>query len=612
MKNNHNHTLSFARASRGSVFASLVFLFTSGCGSTSSGDAVECVSDAECAAVASARCGAKGVCEAVCVSSSECGNEEVCAAGACVALRSPTTPTTDGKTEPGDCFAILDGTQTVDPEKLSEVASSIGTDPIVVGVMGDFIDGDGHYFVDALSADGVAMALNEINSQTFLGGRKMVALMCSQRHPEAAAAHLVAVGVKAVVGPTIERVSREIAPTLAAAKIPMISSWLEGASAGATADLNGLLWLPTPSREATMTPLQAKLSLLESAFLAENASNPRKMKVAVLIDDASIDGEYARYRELIASLVFNGALATTNETDTGCTAGSAVGCLRVISSAVDATDSAGGAKSTAAIAEEIRAYAPDVIIPIGDVTMISALPPIVEKVSYAESSAKPRWLVPFNLFEFGVFKNIDTYTNTVDPKLPPSAIPDSALARVSGIRVFRGNDAYDQMVSSLNSFAGERAIDAEDARPVARSYEDMSLVFYASMKAMIDATSAGRNDFSAKEVAMAIPKVTDATAATSVDASLSDFLDQVGTNALLAGRSIRLRGVLSAFDFDPITGRVPGRWEAWQVNATGTVQLGADYTFTTYSYGGSDPSGECFSPVDKSFSPATCATLRSQ
>ena len=566
------------------------------CGAVSAGDAVECASDAECATAAYARCGSKGICEPSCGSSTECASDSVCTAGGCVALRSASTVDSVGTTVLGDCFGVLDGRTIPDINGVADLPYDAGADPIVVGVMGDFVDGRGQYFVDSIALDGVAMALNHLRGALFPGARRVVALVCSQEHAEAAARHLVSVGAKAIIGPTTEMAARSVLPVAAAAKIPVVSSWLLGRNAADGIDMKGLLWLPAPEREAILLPLQAKLAEAEAAFVSEHASAPRKMRVATLLDEASTTLEFSRYREILGALTFNGAPTASNENDATCTNESSTGCYRTISTALDPSNPRAGYKTSLAIANEIAAFAPDVIIPFADVTTIASVPGQVETISYAGKEPKPRWIVPFQLTEYGSFKQISTYVKTTDPKDPPRAIPDEALARVSGFRTFRSPREYERFLVSLAEFAPSRVTSADNAGPIARSYEDTSLVFHAAYKAALDAKASGRTDFTAEELAAAIPKVTE-RGAVHVSSTRVDATGGVGANALLAGKHIRLTGVLSAFDFDPVTGTVPGSWEAWQIASTGSIPI-ATYTYAS--------TGACYEPTSARFVDGSC------
>jgi len=502
-----------------------------------------------------------------------------------------------------------------DTDALAKVTYDIGVDPIVIGYMADAFTRaqSSNNFIERRIPDGLQLALNELNkrSDTFpFPNRKMIVLMCGETdepgtEPGASAAaiatHLAEVGVKAVVGPTNEPksevVARAISAASADAQYPIVSSWLSGQSG--VQYIAGKLFTPAPQRSdlagnGLSNPLQAGLKIIEDKL---KKSSPADISVTVILDTQDASGLWGQYEQLLSGLEFNGRNSSKNQSDFN---------LYHVYKTGDAAylDPLTGSSK---LASDIRKDKPDVIIPLAGVTIINKLPGLIER-GYGATDKKPQWLVPSILNEFPAFGSPGTYATSA------TDIDDDTRARISGVRVYRGSANYESMATvALAAFAGgatKTADPTSGARtaPVApfeseaRGYEDLYLLYYAAYKAAIDASAAGKKDFTPNDLIGALPAVTQEGAVSIGSVELA--LDK-GLTELKQSGAVKLYGLLSTFSFNN-DGTAAPQWERWTLS---TVKSSVTGSYPLISAG-------CFvNPTPGqvgSFSDAKCAEFRGQ
>jgi hypothetical protein len=514
-------------------------------------DAIQCSTDADCAArgpdFEGTVCAANGFCQEKptpppeCTKNSECkskGDGFVCSglARKCVSLADDQCKVAYGN-------PLEDGA-------------------VILGLLSEIAQDDTQYFREQQHLTAAKLAFSEYfdkSGATFPGGRKAALVACTQRFPRRAAAYLANIGALAVIGPSDEGRQRAVVETLAQGHVPSFTPWMNGNPAAVIPESTGVAWIASFLRADVVPPLNALVAEQETHIKTKRVPAPATIRVATVISEGTPGtfNAFAEYGDLMDQrLLFNGKSAVENQRDPSC------------GNCYERFQTGQAAKSVVEDrARSIVAFKPDVVIPFTDIDWGAQLLPKLEELYALEPDTTPRpiYVQPFLQIEEQGYK----FLNVAD---------DSIRSRITGIRPVRDNSFEVFQNKFRDAYRPPSAPDklGGDPNPGAgRAFETALLLLFASHAALIDDPAAGP-----QSVVKALRKVTDKSASTKV--TLNDISS--GVARLNAKDSIELVGLFTSFDFDEKTQSARASWATWCVTPLATYTVGSR-VFANGSFG---------------------------
>jgi hypothetical protein len=502
---------------------------TNACTSLVAGDAKQCSSNAECSARGPDFLGttcnvALGLCEAPVGTKFYTGNE--------------CTQNTDCASRGVNFICSERGNRCIE-WKNAECQRIIGVEPekpvpngtVLLGLMSQITKNENGYFREGWHYEGAALALKHFRgsrASVLNDGRNVAIVACGQGRPRGTAAHLAELGVKAVVGPSQESKLRGVAETLIPAGVPVLTGWANGNPAAVLEGSDKLIRTTSFDRSEVLAPLSAALAIAQKRFPTEP-----KIRVAVLIGGTGGAGPLANYEPFVdQGLRYNNDIPAIQQAEYY--KRWYVGLQPVSEQLVTAN--------------EIKAFKPHVIIPIVDIEWGGGYLDAIE-TAVSTLAQKPIYLHPFLQLEDQGYRNA-------------SFAGDAAFAsRVFGIRPLH-DVASDAFYKEFSTEFGKPAYGSVSGNPTpppgaARAYETTLLALYASF-----AAAQKERDFQPSEIIAALAKITDSKAETKVSA-VPDGPERLGIPALLAGRTIKLTGLFTQFDYAANETHPRAVWELW-------------------------------------------------
>lgn len=539
------HKTLFSLAAIASVLA---------CSAIVSEDATQCSNDGDCAArgpdFVDTVCGAKGFCEPKPAPPPECTKHSDCkdrgADMVCSALQQKCTSITmeDCKVEYGN--PTEDGT-------------------VIIGLLSEIGQSDTLYFRQRQHLAAAKLAFREYfekSGATFPGGRKAALVACTERFPRKVSAHLANIGALAVIGPSDEARQRAVIETLAQAKVPSFTPWMNGNPSAVIPESQSVAWIASFLRPEVVPPLNALVAEQEARIRTQRNPAPASIRIATVINEptTSTFNSFAEYGELMDQrLVFNSKSAVENQNDPACG-----NCYKRF------TTSQAAKAVVEQRAKEIIAFRPDIIIPFADIDWGAQLLPKLEEL-YAlepETTFRPVYVHTFLQIEDQGYKFL-------------AAANDTVRKRITGIRPVRDNsfevfsnkfqDAY-RPVSAPEKLGGAPNPGA------GRAFETALLLLFATHAALVEDPAAGP-----QAIVTSLKKVTDKASPTKV--TLNDIPN--GVARLNAKETVDLVGLFTSFAFDEKTQSARASWATWCLTPSATY-AGGTRVFQNGSFGPAD------------------------
>lgn len=514
------------------AFALVVAAASPGCSLYAGGDTFQCETDDDCAArgpdFAGTGCAKAGPNAGFCIDEKPRNVTGECTENAdCVDIKGPGSVCATGGDDVARCVQVL----------TEECPVVIGNPFVegtqIYGIVGDVTPSDPGYSRDYAHLAGAEVALDELQAGRGieLPGKRRIALVgCSQSRPRSTGAHLVALGAKAIVGPTDEGALLRIAERTVPAKIPVVTGSFGNDSASTVPTSTSYVTLSGPSRENVVSLLNAYI-----ADVAQDVKGPLgSARVAVVV---------GKGRELLGQLLaerlsFNGKTAIVNQNDPGCG-----NCYR----AIDASK-----LGAAQIADQLAAFGPTVVIPLMDTSWGATILPMVES-RLAAATTKPLYVHPVLAEE--------------DPGYRVLAGADPGFRRrFVGLWPSRDEGAFASFRERYRRATAKRegAPGPEPTLAAARAYDATTMLFYASFAALRRAPDA---PLSGASVAAAIADVT-AKGARRIGPGPVEALDAIAELNKGAGAKIDFDGLFS--NYEAGTNRtVPTRWQIFCIDGFG-------------------------------------------
>jgi len=531
-----------------SSFAAALFVVLGtalACTAVVSEDAVQCSSDADCAArgpdFAGTICNPTGFCAPgqsttapgpppECSKNSDCtarGANQVCSSISqkCIQVTS------------NEC-SVAYGTPEVDGTVLFGLISEIGRD-------------DTLYFRQQQHLNAAKLAFTEFFDKAgarFPGNRGAALIACSEHFPRRVSAHLANIGVKALIGPSSEERQRAVVETLLPARVPSFSPWINGNPSAVIPESSGFAWLASFQRSDVVAPVNALLA--EQEVKLKGAAGLANVRVAVVINSptTSTFNAFAEYGDLMDQrLIFNGKSAVENERDAACG-----NCYKRF----------GTSQAELAVvekrADDIIAFKPHFILPYADIDWGAQLLPKLEEKYALQPVDVPRpiYIHPFLQIEDAGYKSL----------LVANA---DTRKRITGIRPVRDNSFEVFQNKFREAFRPPTAPEKLGPEPnpgAGRAFETALLLLFSTYAALGENQAATPED-----VVAALKLVTDATAPTKI--TLNDI--PAGVQRLNAKERINLEGLFTFFDFDVATQSSRATWTTWCVGDKGQYVSGS-------------------------------------
>lgn len=510
--------------------------------------------------------------------------DTMCSAGLCVA-KPPATPDASSEDDAGAGIPGAECTKNADcasrgagyvcssnmgkcAPTSSEDCSVVYGDPtvegtVLFGLLSEIsAQGDTQYFRQVQYKIAAKLAFEEFFDAAgakFSGDRRAALIACSEHFPRRAAALLGNAGVKAVLGPTFEDRQRPVVETLLPARIPSFSPWINGNPASVVEGSNGLAWLASFERSDVVAPLNALVKEKESAL---NAAGKSKIRVAVIVGVQSPEvppsfNAYTAYGEIMDQrLVFNGTTAIENGNDPTCDGNACYKRFTTYQAAKSIVDTR---------AQEIKAFKPDLIIPISDIDWGAQLLPAIEN-EYASSPVdeRPIYVHPFIQIEDSGYRSLPLG----DPTL---------RGRISGIRASRDNSFELFTEKFRKALTTETSIGTDPNPGAGRAFETSLLILFASYAAFRADPNATPD-----QIVEALHQVTDTS---GPRITLTQLVNGVAT--LNQGKPINFDGLFSFFDLDFDAHSSPATWTTWCPTAAGVYDSSAGRIFKDGTFSGS-------------------------
>lgn len=406
---------------------------------------------------------------------------------------------------------------------------------------------------------------------------------CSQQRnanysAQPATEHLLALGAKAIVGPTLSSTFGQAAEVIAASLdakgnvlrfgTPLFGPWVLGNSAASVRGTDKLLFFPGPFAQDILAPLNALVANREALIRQKKGLTANQpIKVFVYYYSAppaqnrlgSNFDEYKDLQPLIAqNLKFNGR-----------------GAAEQAETIFQSMTSDGQAPATAKVVAAINAMKPDLIIPFAGASDWEApfvgVEALVKAAADADAAATPpvtvptflpQYVHPFIFFESAYASQPYFKDNTFN-----------ILSRVTGIRPTRAQ-AYEAFKKRLKDEFGIGSGELDFKLGLGRAYDASLLLFYSLYAARSPSGTLklrGPNDFTGREVADALARVTDISVPDTTefrfDANPGNLNSVI--SVLTSGKNVKLKGLHATMDFDTV-GHTPIVWESWCVDPVDT------------------------------------------
>jgi hypothetical protein len=524
------------------------------CTAIVSEDATQCSNDADCAArgpdFADTVCGPKGFCEAKPAAPPECTKNSDCkdkgADMVCSALQQKCTS------------LAMEGCKV-------EYGNPTDDGTVILGLLSEIDVNDTLYFRQRQHLAAAKLAFREYfekSGATLPGNRKAALVACTEHFPRKVSAHLANIGALAVIGPSDEARQRAVVETLAQAKVPSFTPWMNGNPSAVVPESQSVAWIASFLRPEVVPPLNALVAEQETRIRTQRSPAPSAIRIATVINQptTSTFNSFAEYGELMDQrLLFNGKSAVENQNDPAC--GNCYKRFETSQSAKAVVEQR---------AKDIIAFKPDIIVPFADIDWGAQLLPKLEELYELEpeTTYRPVYVHAFLQIEDQGYKFL-------------SVSNDDVRKRITGIRPVRDNsfevfsnkfkDAY-RSPSTPDKLGG-------DPNPGAgRAFETALLLLFATHAALVEDPAAGP-----QSVVAALKKVTDKTSTTKV--TLNDIPS--GVARLNAKESIDLIGLFTSFAFDDKTQSARASWATWCVTDSATYTGGAR-VFQNGSFGSTD------------------------
>lgn len=539
---------------RQALLSSLAVVSVIACTAIVSEDATQCSNDGDCAArgpdFVDTVCGTNGFCEPKPVPPPECTKHSDCQAkGAdmvCSALQQKCTTVTsdDCKVEYGN--PTEDGT-------------------VILGLLSEISVNDTLYFRQRQHLAAAKLAFREYfekSGATLPGGRKAALVACTERLPRKAAAHLANIGALAVIGPSDEARQRAVVETLAQAKVPAFTPWMNGNPSAVIPESTSVAWIASFLRPEVIPPLNALVAEQETRIRTQRNPAPSAIRVAAIINQptTSTFNSFAEYGELMGQrLLFNGKSAVENQRDPACG-----NCYQQF------TTSQAAKAVVEQRAKEILAFRPDIVIPFADIDWGAQLLPKLEELYALEPESVPRpvYVHTFLQIEDQGYK----FLNVAN---------DAVRKRITGIRAVRDNSFEvftNKFQDAYRSPSTPEKLGGAPNPGAGRAFETALLLLFATHAALVEDPAAGP-----QSIVTSLKKVTDKTAPTKV--TLNDIPN--GVARLNAKENIDLIGLFTSFAFDDKTQSARASWATWCVTNSATY-VGGARVFQNGSFGPAD------------------------